>query len=107
MTNFKTRKKDGQVYPTDKKTSRDSGNPSYVGVDKSQIEYEPKSMSQFTKGNGFVKELNERDTGLPPRMIILSGENRRKMRNNFVDRISPTKVKKKHTSVFDETFNEK
>ncbi|GAH86492.1 unnamed protein product [marine sediment metagenome] len=43
MTQFLTRKKDKQVYPVGTKSSRDSGNPSYVGVDKSQIDNSTKA----------------------------------------------------------------
>ena len=38
MTRFLTRKKDKQVFPVGKKVPRDSGYPSYVGVDRSQID---------------------------------------------------------------------
>lgn len=43
MTKFLTRKSDKQVFPVGKKVARDSGSPSYVGVDKSQIEIPYKS----------------------------------------------------------------
>lgn len=62
-TRFLTRKKDKRVFPLNGKVARDSGNPSYVGVDKSQVKYLP--IPKYSSPRGYEDEGISDNLGKP------------------------------------------